>query len=208
MERAALGLSPGLRTPPTKSRQRTPRWGQATEHGPGTTHSTSHQPILQSCSSLTTCDLASHIESQHSWFHRDTGIGASAARTAAGDPQIATSADEAIALTRPHTDGRGFRARLARRQRRDRGQTRLVPIAQPRLSPRPDDPAAALPGAAQARGGRDLAAGPDESEQYARRRQRDARFAGRSGRAARARRSRARLLRSRTSRHAGGPQPN
>ena len=45
---------PGLRTPPTKSRQRTPRWGQATEHGPGTTHSTSHQPILQSCSSLTT----------------------------------------------------------------------------------------------------------------------------------------------------------
>ena len=66
MERAALGLSPGLRTPPTKSRQRTPRWGQAIEHGPGTTRSTSHQPILQSCSSLTTCDLASHIEKQHS----------------------------------------------------------------------------------------------------------------------------------------------
>ena len=60
MERAALGLSPGLRTPPTRSRQRTPRWGQAIEHGPGTTGSTSHSSILQSCSSLTTCDLASH----------------------------------------------------------------------------------------------------------------------------------------------------
>jgi hypothetical protein len=31
MERAALGLSPGLRTPPTRSRRRTPRWGQAIE---------------------------------------------------------------------------------------------------------------------------------------------------------------------------------
>jgi hypothetical protein len=48
MERAALGLSPGLRTPPTKSRRRTPRWGQANEHRPGTTRSTSHQSILQS----------------------------------------------------------------------------------------------------------------------------------------------------------------
>ena len=35
--RQPLGLSLGLRTPPTRSRQRTPRWGQATEHGPGTT---------------------------------------------------------------------------------------------------------------------------------------------------------------------------
>jgi len=43
MERAALGLSPGLRTPPTRSRRRTPRWRQAIEHGPGTTRSTSHQ---------------------------------------------------------------------------------------------------------------------------------------------------------------------
>jgi hypothetical protein len=31
VERAALGLSPGLRTPPTKSRRRTPGWGQAIE---------------------------------------------------------------------------------------------------------------------------------------------------------------------------------
>jgi hypothetical protein len=45
---AALGLSPGLRTPPTRSRRRTPRWGQANEHGPGTTRSTSHRSILQS----------------------------------------------------------------------------------------------------------------------------------------------------------------
>ena len=60
MERAALGLSPELRTPPTRSRRRTSRWGQAIEHGPGTTRSTSHQPILQSGSSLVSCDLASH----------------------------------------------------------------------------------------------------------------------------------------------------
>ena len=32
-----LDSRPGLRTPPTKSRRRTPRWGQAIEHGPGTT---------------------------------------------------------------------------------------------------------------------------------------------------------------------------
>jgi len=38
-----LGLSPELRTPPTKSRRRTSRWGQAIEHGPGTTRSTSHR---------------------------------------------------------------------------------------------------------------------------------------------------------------------
>ena len=66
MERAALGLYPELRTPPTKSRRRTSRWGQAIEHGPGTTRSTSHQSNLQSCSSLTTCDLASHDERQKS----------------------------------------------------------------------------------------------------------------------------------------------
>ena len=60
MERAALGLCPELRTPPTRSRRRTSRWGQAIEHGPGTTRSTSHRLILQSCSSLTACDLASH----------------------------------------------------------------------------------------------------------------------------------------------------
>jgi hypothetical protein len=35
-----LGSPPGLRTPPTRSRQRTPRWGQAIKHGPGTTRST------------------------------------------------------------------------------------------------------------------------------------------------------------------------
>ena len=41
-------LSPELRTPPTKSRRRTSRWGQANEHGPGTTRSTSHRLILRS----------------------------------------------------------------------------------------------------------------------------------------------------------------
>ena len=60
MERAALGLSLGLRTPPTKSRRRTPRWGQAIEHGPGTTAQLTSVD-LQSGSSLNTCDLASHV---------------------------------------------------------------------------------------------------------------------------------------------------
>ena len=45
---APLRLSPKLRTPPTRSRRRTPRWGQAIEHGPGTTRSPSHRSILQS----------------------------------------------------------------------------------------------------------------------------------------------------------------
>jgi hypothetical protein len=42
-----LGSRPGLRTPPTKSRRRTSRRGQAIEHGPGTTRSThiSRSPI-------------------------------------------------------------------------------------------------------------------------------------------------------------------
>ena len=40
MERAALGLSPGLRTPPTKSRTTHAREGTGHEHGPGTTRST------------------------------------------------------------------------------------------------------------------------------------------------------------------------
>jgi hypothetical protein len=59
MERAALGLSLGLRTPPTKSRRRTPRWEQAIEHGPGTTAQLTFVD-LQSASSLNACDLASH----------------------------------------------------------------------------------------------------------------------------------------------------
>ena len=42
MEREPSGFPPGLRTPPTKSRRRTPRRGQAIEHEPGTTRSTSH----------------------------------------------------------------------------------------------------------------------------------------------------------------------
>jgi site-specific DNA recombinase len=43
-----------------RARRRTPGWGQAIEHGPGTTSSTSHQSILRSCSSLNACDLTSH----------------------------------------------------------------------------------------------------------------------------------------------------
>jgi hypothetical protein len=55
-----LDLRLGLRTPPTRSRRRTPRWGQAIEHGPGTTAQLTSVD-LQSDSSLVTCDLASHV---------------------------------------------------------------------------------------------------------------------------------------------------
>jgi hypothetical protein len=55
-----LDSSLGLRTPPTRSRRRTPRWGQAIEHGPGTTAQLTSVD-LQSGSSLNTCDLASHV---------------------------------------------------------------------------------------------------------------------------------------------------
>ena len=55
-----LGSRLGLRTPPTKSRRRTPRWGQAIEHGPGTTAQLTSVD-LQSGSSLNACDLASHV---------------------------------------------------------------------------------------------------------------------------------------------------
>jgi hypothetical protein len=61
--RQPLGLNLGLRTPPAKSRQRTPRWGQAIEHGPGTTAQLTSVD-LQSDSSLVVCDLASHVANQ------------------------------------------------------------------------------------------------------------------------------------------------
>lgn len=46
--RPPLGLSPELRTPPTKSRTTHVGAGTGHEHGPGTTRSTSHRLILQS----------------------------------------------------------------------------------------------------------------------------------------------------------------
>jgi hypothetical protein len=56
---------PPLRLPPEASAPRRPGaddarrgWGQAVEHGPGTTRSTSHPLILQSA--VHSCDLASH----------------------------------------------------------------------------------------------------------------------------------------------------
>ena len=63
-----LRLSPELRTPPTKSQRRTSRWGQAIEHGPGTTRSTSHPLTLQSvvhsqrATSRRTTNLSSELE--------------------------------------------------------------------------------------------------------------------------------------------------
>jgi hypothetical protein len=56
-----LGLSPELRTPPAHHRQRTSRWGQAIEHGPGTTLTTSAEPPIN-VFTHDACDLASHDE--------------------------------------------------------------------------------------------------------------------------------------------------
>ena len=56
----SLGFRLGLRTPPTGAGQRTSRRGQAIEHGPGTTSST-HTSISNPGSSLTMCDLVSHV---------------------------------------------------------------------------------------------------------------------------------------------------
>ena len=58
MERAPLGFSPELRTPPTGSRRRTSGWGRAMSTSPGLR--SRHQPNLQSAHPLATCDLASH----------------------------------------------------------------------------------------------------------------------------------------------------
>jgi hypothetical protein len=60
MERAALGLSPGLRTPPTKSRTTHARVG--TGHRARTWNYTLNSFVdLQSGSSLVMCDLGSHV---------------------------------------------------------------------------------------------------------------------------------------------------
>ena len=56
-----LGFPPSFAPRRPRAGQRTSRWGQAIEHGPGTTRSTSHRSILQSGSSLIACDLASHV---------------------------------------------------------------------------------------------------------------------------------------------------
>jgi hypothetical protein len=50
MERAPLGFSPELRTPPTKSRRRTSGWGRALSTSPGLR--SRHQPNLQSAHPL------------------------------------------------------------------------------------------------------------------------------------------------------------
>jgi hypothetical protein len=60
MERAALGLFvPGFAPRRPRAERRTPGWGQAIEHGPGTTAQLTFA-ALQSGSSLNACDLASH----------------------------------------------------------------------------------------------------------------------------------------------------
>jgi hypothetical protein len=60
MGRAPLGSPPSFEPRRPRAGRRTSGWGQASEHGPGTTRSTSHQSILQSRRSLVTCDLVSH----------------------------------------------------------------------------------------------------------------------------------------------------
>jgi len=63
MERDRLGLSPELRTPPTRAGQRTSGWGQAIEHGPGTTLYVI-DPASSSRCPLVVCDIASHAALQ------------------------------------------------------------------------------------------------------------------------------------------------
>ena len=57
MERAPLGFSPELRTPPPERRRRTSGWGRALSTSPG--QRSRHQPDLQSAHPLETCDLVS-----------------------------------------------------------------------------------------------------------------------------------------------------
>ena len=56
--------TPGFAPRRPRARRRTPRRGQAIEHGPGTTRSTHNFVDLQSGSSLVMCDLASHVANQ------------------------------------------------------------------------------------------------------------------------------------------------
>jgi hypothetical protein len=62
---AALGLSPGLRTPPGKTRQRTPGRGRA-----------SVLPEVTSSASLTSSDALTHHERHHVAHPLEVGLGA------------------------------------------------------------------------------------------------------------------------------------
>ena len=64
MERAAAWAFPRASHPADQEPTTHARVETGHGHGPGTTRSTSHQPILQSCSSLTACDLVSHDDWQ------------------------------------------------------------------------------------------------------------------------------------------------
>jgi hypothetical protein len=59
-----LGFPPSFAPRRPGAGQRTSRWGQASEHGPGTTRSTSHQADPPIGSSLTACDIASQRATQ------------------------------------------------------------------------------------------------------------------------------------------------
>ena len=61
MERAALGLPPGLRTPPTKSRTTHARVGDRPSSTDLGLHAQLTSVDLQSGSPLNTCDIASHV---------------------------------------------------------------------------------------------------------------------------------------------------
>jgi hypothetical protein len=59
-----LGFPPSFAPRRPGAGRRTSGWGQAIEHGPGTTSSTHIGSVLQSSSSLIACDLASHVRFQ------------------------------------------------------------------------------------------------------------------------------------------------
>jgi hypothetical protein len=56
-----LGFPPGFAPRRPRAGRRTPGWGQAIEHGPGTTAQLTFPVDLQSSSSLVVCDLGSHV---------------------------------------------------------------------------------------------------------------------------------------------------
>jgi hypothetical protein len=126
-----LGLCPELRTPPTRGRRRTSGWGQAIEHGPETTPSTSAEPPISS-----TCDLVSQLLPRLLWVLRHAP-----AATADGAP--APNPKELGGHRRDvhsYTGRQGRRPAVPRRHRRGLPQHSPRPRPPDRKTSRRDDP--------------------------------------------------------------------
>ena len=145
MERAALGLSPGLRTPPTRSRTTHARVG--TGHRARTWNYTLNSSVdLQSGSSLVVCDLGSHVAkpvaggsdsgrqcdgARHARFCRVRRLGcwdvARGSRGGAPDGPLCCQV-----ITRPLRGGTRSPLVLRRRPGGDRGAPSVVDRRSPR----------------------------------------------------------------------------